>query len=69
MTRKLARRGEDPADYVFQRYAYSQAHMPVREQTKVVGHAVRAMYLFSAMADLGFENDDESLTRRLRPPL
>ncbi|CAN7706351.1 glycoside hydrolase family 127 protein [Rhizobium sp. LjRoot258] len=55
------RRGEDPADYVFQTYAYSQAHMPVRGQTQVVGHAVRAMYLFSAMADLAFENDDESL--------
>ena len=55
------KRGEDPASYVFQTYAYSQAHMPVREQTQVVGHAVRAMYLFSAMADLAFENDDESL--------
>jgi len=55
------RRGEDPSDYVFQTYAYSQAHMPVREQTQVVGHAVRAMYLFSAMADLSVENDDESL--------
>jgi hypothetical protein len=55
------RRGGDPAKYVFKTYAYSQAHMPVREQTQVVGHAVRAMYLFSAMADLAFENDDESL--------
>lgn len=55
------RRGENPADYVYQTYAYSQAHMPVREQTEVVGHAVRAMYLFSAMADLAYENDDPSL--------
>ncbi|MBB3657736.1 hypothetical protein FHX15_002978 [Rhizobium sp. BK650] len=55
------RRGEDPGSYVFQTYAYSQAHMPVRDQTQVVGHAVRAMYLFSAMADLAFENDDETL--------
>ena len=55
------KRGEDPSTYVFQTYAYSQAHMPVREQTQVVGHAVRAMYLFSAMADLAFEQDDESL--------
>lgn len=54
-------RGEDPADYVYKTYAYSQAHMPVREQTQVVGHAVRAMYLFSAMADLAYENDDASL--------
>lgn len=55
------RRGEDPADYVYQTYAYSQAHMPVREQGQVVGHAVRAMYLFSAMADLAYENDDPTL--------
>ncbi|MDX0645031.1 glycoside hydrolase family 127 protein [Sinorhizobium medicae] len=55
------RRGENPADYVYGTYAYSQAHMPVRNQTQVVGHAVRAMYLFSAMADLAYENDDPSL--------
>lgn len=55
------KRGEDPADYVYQTYAYSQAHMPVREQGQVVGHAVRAMYLFSAMADLAYENDDPTL--------
>ncbi|WP_454747739.1 glycoside hydrolase family 127 protein [Ciceribacter selenitireducens] len=55
------RRGEDPADYVYKTYAYSQAHMPVREQTQVVGHAVRAMYLFSAMADLACENQDPGL--------
>jgi uncharacterized protein len=55
------RRGENPADYVYSTYAYSQAHMPVREQTEVVGHAVRAMYLFSAMTDLAYENDDPSL--------
>jgi len=29
-----------------------QAHLPVREQTAAVGHAVRAVYLYSAMADL-----------------
>lgn len=55
------RRGEDPTDYVYQTYAYSQAHMPVREQTQVVGHAVRAMYLFCAMADLAYENNDPTL--------
>jgi len=55
------KRGEKPEDYVFQTYAYSQAHMPVRDQHQVVGHAVRAMYLFSAMADLAVENDDPTL--------
>jgi DUF1680 family protein len=33
----------------------------VREQREVVGHAVRAMYLYSAMADLAGELDDASL--------
>jgi DUF1680 family protein len=35
--------------------------VPLREQTRVVGHAVRAMYLLSAAADLAYENDDASL--------
>lgn len=39
-------------------YAYMQAHKPVREQEKVVGHAVRAMYLFCAVADLAKEFGD-----------
>lgn len=40
---------------------YSQAHLPVREQKEAVGHAVRAMYLYSGMADLAFETSDEAL--------
>jgi uncharacterized protein len=32
--------------------AYCQDHLPVREQTEVVGHAVRAMYLYTGMADV-----------------
>ena len=36
---------------------YHQAHLPVREQTDAVGHAVRAMYLYTAMADLVLEGD------------
>ena len=54
-------RGEDPAKFFFKNYDYSQAQVPVREQTKVVGHAVRAMYLLSAMADLAHEKSDPSL--------
>ncbi len=41
--------------------AYSQAHKPVREQTDAVGHAVRAVYLYAAMADLAGETGDASL--------
>jgi DUF1680 family protein len=40
---------------------YNQSHLPVREQTRVVGHAVRAMYLFTGMADLAAETGDASL--------
>ena len=37
--------------------------MPVRERTQIIRHAVRAMYLFSAMADLVFENYDAKLKK------
>lgn len=42
-------------------YAYMQAHQPIRDQSKVVGHAVRAMYLFSAVVDVGLETSDPTL--------
>ena len=32
------------------RHWYHQAHLPVREQKEAVGHAVRAVYLYSGMA-------------------
>lgn len=54
-------RGEDPRRYRFGGYDYMQAHVPVREQSIVTGHAVRAMYLYSAMADLARETGDETL--------
>jgi DUF1680 family protein len=44
-------------------YAYMQAHKPVREQEKVVGHAVRAMYLLCAVADLAKEFEDDALRK------
>ena len=40
---------------------YSQAHLPVREQTSAEGHAVRAMYLYAAMAELAKETRDAQL--------
>lgn len=42
-------------------YALFQAHLPVREQKEAVGHSVRAMYLYSAMADLAMETGDQKL--------
>lgn len=40
---------------------YAQQHLPVREQTKAVGHAVRATYLYSGMADVSVYTGDETL--------
>ncbi|PMC35727.1 hypothetical protein CJ195_18280 [Bacillus sp. UMB0899] len=44
-------------------YAYHQAHQPVREQDKAVGHAVRATYMYTAMADLAAKIGDEELKK------
>jgi DUF1680 family protein len=54
-------RGDDPKKFWAKTYEYNQSHKPIREQEKVVGHAVRAMYLFSAVADLADETDDPTL--------
>ncbi len=57
--------GRIPGDFEHGTYEYSQSHLPVREQARVVGHAVRAMYLYSAMADVAAEDGDDALTRAL----
>ena len=54
-------RGDDPKKFWARTYEYCQAHVPIREQDKVVGHAVRAMYLMSGVADLAHEYDDPTL--------
>ena len=54
-------RGADPKNFHFKTYDYNQSHKPVREQDKVVGHAVRAMYLYSGMADIATEYGDDTL--------
>lgn len=43
---------------------YCQAHVPLREQKTAEGHAVRAVYLYSAMADIAGEYGDEELLRQ-----
>lgn len=45
---------------------YHQAHKPVTEQTEAVGHAVRAVYLYSGMADVAREEKDEALKHACR---
>jgi len=42
---------------------YCQDHLPVREQSQAVGHAVRAMYLYSGMTDVAGETGDRDLLR------
>lgn len=48
--------GMDPKDT-----KYNQSHCPVRQQTEAVGHSVRAVYLYTAMADLAAETHDAGL--------
>ncbi len=45
---------------------YSQSHLPVREQRTAEGHAVRAVYMYCAMADLAGLYQDEGLMRACR---
>ena len=41
----IDQRGKSGADYC-------QDHMPVRQQSEITGHAVRAMYLYAGVADI-----------------
>lgn len=45
---------------------YYVAHKPVREMTTAEGHAVRAVYLFSAMTDLAAEYGDTNLLETVK---
>ena len=42
----------DKRGYTSRKGAYSQAHKPVVQQDEAVGHAVRATYMYSGMADV-----------------
>lgn len=69
--REARARGEDPRRFWFSKYngdprrfcsyEYTQAHLPVRKQREVVGHAVRAMYLYCGMADTAVITGDQVL--------
>lgn len=41
-----------------ERSEYDQSHLPVKEQYEAVGHAVRAAYCYSGMADVAMETHD-----------
>jgi DUF1680 family protein len=55
------RRGENLADYYHRTHEYTQSHLPVREQPRAVGHAVRACYMYAGMADVATETKDQTL--------
>lgn len=59
-------RGEDPRRFWARDYRYCQAHEPVRAQTEVTGHSVRACYLYSAVTDLALETGDAGLLETAR---
>lgn len=59
-------RGEKPQDYWAKTHEYTQSHTPVREQHVPVGHAVRGLYLYCAMADLAAEYNEEALLEACR---
>ena len=56
-------RGRSTRDtcYEFADQKNVQSHLPVREQKTAEGHSVRALYLYSAMADLAMETKDQEL--------
>ncbi len=45
--------------------AYHQDHAPVRAQREVVGHAVRALYLYAGMTDVYAETGEQALWEAL----
>lgn len=60
----LNKRGAPPENnYSAFDSTYDQSHLPVREQTEAVGHAVRALYLYIAMAEAGRISKDSPLLK------
>lgn len=57
-TEAARRKDNTPYKYTLE---YSQAHEPVQEQEVAVGHAVRAVYMYTAMADIARLKNDRKL--------
>ena len=55
----------DARGYTSRKDAYSQAHKPVVEQDEAVGHAVRAAYMYSGMADVAAITGDSSYIKAI----
>ena len=55
----------DKRGYTDRRDEYSQAHKPVIDQDEAVGHAVRAAYMYSGMADVAALTGDSAYIRAI----
>lgn len=55
----------DKRGYTSRKDEYSQAHKPVTEQEEAVGHAVRAVYMYSGMADVAALTGDSAYIRAI----
>ena len=62
---ELAKTGKDRIFPEFADYddKYAQSHLPPVEQKTAEGHAVRAMYMYAAMADVAAECGDEQMKK------
>jgi len=58
-TRGTSKKDKDTRDWTGP--DYDQSQKPVREQREAVGHSVRALYLYSGMADLARHTGDKEL--------
>ncbi|MCW3788932.1 glycoside hydrolase family 127 protein [Plebeiibacterium sediminum] len=55
----------DERGYTSRTDEYSQAHKPVIEQDEAVGHAVRAVYMYSGMADVAALTGDSAYIKAI----
>jgi len=64
----LDNRGNNEKDAIlgWEKPAYTQSHLPVRQHETAEGHCVRACYLYSGMADVAIEDGDEPLSETCR---
>lgn len=50
---------------IYNDLAYRQDHLPVADQVRATGHAVRATYMFAGMMDVGVLTGDAAYLRTL----
>ena len=62
---ELAKFFLDKRGYTSRKDEYSQAHKPVVEQDEAVGHAVRAVYMYSGMADIAALTGDSAYIKAI----